>query len=220
MRWKRICSGGRQTLPLCLPHQQHRRRLRAVGRPGADEQGRAQPEAAGRASIPRGGFRTHVGWSTAKKAKFRDGVTSAAFVFMGFRRAVAMGFFRVLFWRAVVARAVPRCYSRFGIFNSRLGPDKFPFSRLRELAGKGLICLPFFGAVMAIFGNDRENSLFHGNNREFRGRRNGWRRNLEGRRSALPAADHLVACPPRERCSLRTTGISPMKRAPSERAGA
>jgi len=36
--------------------------------------------------------------------------------------------------------------SRFGRFISRLGPNKFPFSPLRELTGKGLIRLAVFGA--------------------------------------------------------------------------
>jgi hypothetical protein len=56
--------------------------------------------------------------------------------------------------------------SRFGEFNSRLGPNKFPFSGLRELAGKALICLTVFGAETALFGNNRKNSRFHGNNWE------------------------------------------------------
>ncbi len=56
----------------------------------------------------------------------------------------AMGLFLVLFWCAAVARDVLRYSSRFGVFNSRLGPNKFPFSRLRELDGNGLICLAVF----------------------------------------------------------------------------
>src|SRR5713226_2560540 len=78
-----------------------------------------------------------------------------------------MGLFLVLFWCAAVARAVLRYNSRFGVFNSRLGPNKFPFGRRRELAGKSLICLAVFRANTALFGNKRKNSRFHGNNREF-----------------------------------------------------
>src|SRR5215471_2243499 len=74
--------------------------------------------------------------------------------FIEFRWDGAMGLFLVLFWCAAVARAFLR-------FNSRLGPNKFPFSRLRELAGKGLIHLAVFGAKTARFENNRENSRFH-----------------------------------------------------------
>src|SRR6266567_4932119 len=81
-----------------------------------------------------------------------------------------MGRFLVLFWCAAVARAVLRYNSRFAVLNSRLGLNKFPFSRQRELPGKGLICLALFGAETALFGHNRENSRFHGNNREFRPR--------------------------------------------------
>ncbi len=113
----------------------------------------------------------------------------------------AMGFFVVLFWCAAVARGVLRHHSRFGVFNSRLGADKFPFGRLRELVGKGLICLVVFGAETALMENNRKNSRVHGNNREFRPRRNGRWRNLQWRRFSLPAADRLVACQP--------TGVQP-----------
>jgi hypothetical protein len=54
-----------------------------------------------------------------------------------------MGLFLVFFWCAAIAQTVLRYDSRFGGFNSRLGPNKFPFGLLRELAGKGLICLAF-----------------------------------------------------------------------------
>jgi hypothetical protein len=65
-----------------------------------------------------------------------------------------MGLFLVLFWCAAVARAVLRYHSRFGALNSRLGANKFPFSRLRELPGKGLIYLAVFGAKVALFENN------------------------------------------------------------------
>jgi hypothetical protein len=45
-------------------------------------------------------------------------------------------------------------HSRFGALNSRLGANKFPFSRLREFPGKGLICLALFGAKTAFLEND------------------------------------------------------------------
>jgi hypothetical protein len=48
-----------------------------------------------------------------------------------------MGLFLVLFWLARVARGISR-NSRFGIFNSRLGPNKFPFSRQTGIARQGL----------------------------------------------------------------------------------
>jgi len=86
---------------------------------------------------------SYTGGSTSKKAKFRGRVMLVAFAFTGFQRAATMGLFLVLFWCAAVARAVHRYYSRFGIPNSRFGSNKFPFGRLRELAGKGPICLPF-----------------------------------------------------------------------------
>jgi hypothetical protein len=60
--------------------------------------------------------------------------------FIVFRRDRAMDLFLALFWCAAVARAVLRYSSRLSGFNSRLGPNKFPFSLPRELAGKGLIC--------------------------------------------------------------------------------
>jgi hypothetical protein len=57
--------------------------------------------------------------------------------------------------------------SRLGEFDSRLGPNKFPFGRLRELALKGLIYLAVPGAKTALFGNNRKNSRLNGKNREF-----------------------------------------------------
>src|ERR1700730_15816121 len=76
-----------------------------------------------------------------------------------------MCLFQLLIWYAAV---VLGSNSRFGGFNSRLGPNKFPFSRLRELARKGLTYLTVFGAKTAVFGDNRKNSRFHGKNREFR----------------------------------------------------
>jgi hypothetical protein len=58
------------------------------------------------------------------------------------------------------------CNSRFGAFNSRLGPNKFPFGRQRELAGKRLIRLAVFGAETALFASNEKNSRLHGKNRE------------------------------------------------------
>jgi hypothetical protein len=63
-----------------------------------------------------------------------------------------MGLFLVLFWSArVVGKAFPD-NSRFGEFNSRLGPKKFPFGRLRGYAGKDLIWLTVFAAKTAKIG--------------------------------------------------------------------
>jgi len=61
-----------------------------------------------------------------------------------------MGLFLVLFWRSAVTGDILRYNSRFGVFNSRLGRRKFPFPLLRELAGKGLICLTVFAAKTAV----------------------------------------------------------------------
>jgi len=77
-----------------------------------------------------------------------------------------MGLFLVLFWCSAVAGDTLRYNSRLGVFNSRLGPNKFPFSRQRELAGKGLIYLVVLCVDAALFGNIRENSRFDGKNRE------------------------------------------------------
>jgi len=93
--------------------------------------------------------------------------------FIVFRRDGAMGLFLVFFWCAAIAPAVLRYSSRFGVFNSRLGPNKFRFPPRRELAGKGLIYLAVFATKTALMGNNRKNSRLHGNNQEFRPRRNG-----------------------------------------------
>jgi len=72
--------------------------------------------------------------------------------FIGFRRDEKMGLFQVLLWCAAV---VLRGYSRFGEFDSRLCPNKFPFPPLRELASRGLICLAVFAAKTAVIGKNR-----------------------------------------------------------------
>jgi len=74
---------------------------------------------------------------------------------------------RLLFWCAALLVGNSR-HSRFDGFNSRLGENKFPFSRCRELTRNQLICLAVFGAKSALFGNNRKNSRSHGKNREFR----------------------------------------------------
>src|SRR5215471_8729693 len=56
--------------------------------------------------------------------------------------------------------------SRFAAFNSRLGVNKFPFSRQREFAGKRLIYLAVVDIKTALSGSNRKNSRFHGKNRE------------------------------------------------------
>ncbi len=63
-----------------------------------------------------------------------------------------MGLFLVLFWCSAVTGDILRYNSRFGVFNSRLGRHKFPFPLLRELVGKGLICLTVFAAKTTVIG--------------------------------------------------------------------
>jgi hypothetical protein len=82
-----------------------------------------------------------------------------------------MGLFRVLFLCAAIPRTLLHYNSRFDLFNSRLGANKFPFSWLRELAGKRLTYFDFRSAETVLFAEDRENSRFHGNNRELRAQR-------------------------------------------------
>jgi hypothetical protein len=72
----------------------------------------------------------------------------------------------VLFWYTAFARAVFHDNSRFGALNSRLGGNKFPFGRRRELADNGLICFTLLVAETAFLAGDRENSRFYGNNWE------------------------------------------------------
>ena len=55
-----------------------------------------------------------------------------------------MSLFVVLFWCVAGASAVFRPDSRFGVFNSRLGGNKFPFSRQREFAREALSRLVVF----------------------------------------------------------------------------
>jgi hypothetical protein len=112
-----------------------------------------------------------------------------------------MGLFLVLFWCVAVARDVLRHNSGFGVFNTRLGPNKFPFSRLRELPGKGLICLAVFGAKTALFENNRENSRFHGNNRKF------WP--PAKRAMAQPAVTPICVARSRLSCRLPIAGVQP-----------
>ena len=81
-----------------------------------------------------------------------------------------MCLFLGLFWCAAVTRAVllhNSRNSRFGIFNSRLGANKFPYGRQRELAGKRPIYFAVFCAKTALFEHNRKNSRFDGNSREF-----------------------------------------------------
>jgi hypothetical protein len=113
--------------------------------------------------------RCHTGRSTAKKAKFWGSVVLVHLLrFIGFGRNGAMGLSLVLVWCAALARGVLRYNSRFGVFNSRLGANEFPFKRQREFTSNGLISLAFFGAETALCGQNRKNSRFHGNKRQFR----------------------------------------------------
>src|SRR6516225_5944465 len=56
--------------------------------------------------------------------------------------------------------------SRFGGFNSRLGHFEFPFSELREFAGKPLIRPAVFGAKSTLLGQNGKISRLDGNNQE------------------------------------------------------
>ena len=78
-----------------------------------------------------------------------------------------MGLFIVLFWCCAVAGDPLRYNSRFGVFTSRLGPNKFPFSLPRELSNKALICGVVFAGQNGGYRENRENSRFHGDNRGF-----------------------------------------------------
>ena len=88
--------------------------------------------------------------------------------------ALSDWFFMVLLYCIAVARAALCANSRFGAFNSRLGAKKFPFSRPRELARKGLICLAIFCTETALFGWNRKNSRFYGNKRDAGGSSPPW----------------------------------------------
>jgi hypothetical protein len=57
--------------------------------------------------------------------------------------------------------------SWFGEFNSRLGLANSRFGRLREFAGNSLIWLAGFADKRRFYGENRGNSRFDGNNREF-----------------------------------------------------
>jgi hypothetical protein len=78
-----------------------------------------------------------------------------------------MCFFLVLFWCSVVARDILGDNSRFGVLNSRLGRSEFPVSLPRESVRKGLIWLAVFAEKRGARGQNRQNSRFHGKNREF-----------------------------------------------------
>jgi hypothetical protein len=74
-----------------------------------------------------------------------------------------MGLFWFFFWSRAVMRDIladNSCNSRFGGFNSRLAPHEFPFCVLRELTGRRLIYLIFFGAEVALFEHSWKNSPF------------------------------------------------------------
>jgi hypothetical protein len=71
------------------------------------------------------------------------------------------------FWcSAVMGRLDGLNNSRFGGFNSRLGPFEFPVSPLREFADNGLIWRIVFADKRQFCGRNRRNSRLYGNNRE------------------------------------------------------
>jgi len=104
-----------------------------------------------------------VNRSVSQKAKFR-GTTIARPA--GFRRDGATGLFLVLFWYSAVSGDALRFNSRFDGFNSRLSRRKFPFPSLPELAVKRLIYLTVLAVKDDGYRRNREDSRFHGNNRE------------------------------------------------------
>src|SRR5262249_5185998 len=108
--------------------------------------------------------------------------------------------FWLYFCSAFVTRAILRFSSRFGGFNSRFGAKKFPFSRQREFAGSGLIWLVVFSSKTRLFGHNRKNTLFHGNNREFRS-------------ATKSAAATTIAC------AARSASRAPADRAPDALGG-
>jgi hypothetical protein len=73
-----------------------------------------------------------------------------------------MGLFLTLFWWF----AVNSRNSRFGGFNSRLAPQKFPFNLLRELAHMALIGLVVAVPKAPLSRRNRKNSRLYGNYRE------------------------------------------------------
>src|SRR5262249_29801574 len=91
--------------------------------------------------------------------------TSLNFILSHFDGVICL--FVFLLWCMTRTLDVLNHNSRFGVFNSRLGANKFPFSRQRELAGKSLIWLAVSRAKTALFGQNRKNSRFYGNNWEF-----------------------------------------------------
>src|SRR5690242_19558384 len=98
-------------------------------------------------------------------AKFRVRLVSAGFSASNYRRDKAMGLLLVLFWYAAVARAVlwhNSHDSRLRGFNSRIGTKKYPFSRLRELPGSGLIDSAFPRVETALFEDNDEIPRFDG----------------------------------------------------------
>ena len=72
-----------------------------------------------------------------------------------------MGLFLTVFWWF----AVNSLNSRFGGFNSRLGPQEFPFNLLRELAHMALIGLVVAVPKAALSRRNRKNSRLYGNYR-------------------------------------------------------
>ena len=73
-----------------------------------------------------------------------------------------MGLLLTVFWWF----AVNFCNARFGGFNSRLGPQEFPFNLLRELAHMALIGLVVAVPKAALSRRNRKNSRLYGNYRE------------------------------------------------------
>src|SRR5882724_1285048 len=78
-----------------------------------------------------------------------------------------MGFFLVLFWRSAVLGDILRYNSRFGVFDSRLGRRKFPFSPTTGIGRQGLDLARRFCGQTTVIGENRRNSRRHAKDREF-----------------------------------------------------
>ncbi len=95
-----------------------------------------------------------------KRPSFGLGSHQLDACFIAFRRDGQMSLFLVLFWSSIVVRATPRANSRFGGLIPRVGPQNSPLMRLRELAGKILICLTFLVPERHFSRTIRQNSRF------------------------------------------------------------
>ena len=99
-----------------------------------------------------------------------------------------MGIFVILFWCLAAMRSVLRFSSRFGVFNSRLGPKILSFSLQRELARKRLINNDFLGTERHFSGAIEKIPGSTGITGNSPFRQNGWRCDLRRPLSVVRAA--------------------------------